>query len=78
MDDSEREPVLLLFSVRMPSGQWYLSGYADAYNARAALVPEGPAGDEYNRGYRAGLAGVQRDFFAAISTAPVAIELVEA
>ncbi len=49
------------------AGEWYLKGFEDAHQAHAPVVPWGPAGQEYSRGYTEGLADVQRDFFAAIS-----------
>ena len=51
---------------RMVAGEYYLRGFADAYQARRAVIPHGPAGEQYKRGYAEGLAAVQRDFFAAI------------
>lgn len=77
MDYSEREPVLPLLTPKMVAGQWYLQGFMDAYSARVALVPFGPAGEEYNRGYEQGLAAVQRDFFAAMHINPVVVERAE-
>jgi hypothetical protein len=61
----------------MIAGEWFLRGFVDACNARAALVPEGPAGEQYGRGYSQGLAAVQRDFFAAIGLAAVQMERAE-
>ncbi len=77
MDYTERDPELLLTTPRILAGEWYLKGFVDAYSARVALVPFGPAGDEYNRGYQQGLAAVQRDFFAAMRISPVAAEPAE-
>ncbi len=47
------------------AGEWYLYGFEDAYRGRQAIVPSGPAGEQYKRGYDEGLEAVQRDFFAA-------------
>ena len=77
MDYSEREPVPPLITPRMVAGEWYLRGFADAYDARVALTPEGPAGAQYTRGYHEGLAAVQRDFFAAMCIRPVVLEAAE-
>ncbi len=77
MDYSDHEPLTLLMTPRMVAGEWYLWGFADAYNARVALTPEGPAGEQYTRGYQEGLAAIQRDFFAAICIRPVVLESVE-
>ena len=74
MDYDEREPNQALTTARMVAGEWYLRGLTDAYNARAALIPFGPAGEQYIRGYEQGLAAVQRDFFAAMCIRPMAVE----
>ncbi len=63
----DREPVLPLRLPALIAGEWYLRGFADAYQAHQAVSPEGPAGEEYNRGYAAALAAVRRDFFASAS-----------
>jgi hypothetical protein len=48
------------------TGEWYLRGFADAYHAHVAVIPAGPAGDQYSKGYMEGLAAFQRDVFAEI------------
>ena len=72
----ECEPVSLLLTPRMVAGEWYLRGFVDAYDAHVALIPAGPAGEQYSRGYQQGLAAVQRDFFAAMCIHPVVLETV--
>ena len=78
MDYTDREPAPPLTSPRMVAGEWFLRGFADAYNAHVAVAPEGPAGDQYSRGYKEGLAAVQRDFFAAMHIDRVLVEAVDA
>ncbi len=74
MDYTDREPDPPLTAPRMVAGEWYLRGFADAYNAHVAVAPEGLAGEQYGRGYKEGLAAVQRDFFAAMHINPVVVE----
>jgi hypothetical protein len=45
-------------------GEWYLRGFADAYGAHWAVTPDGPAGDEYMKGYALGVAAVRSEFLA--------------
>ncbi len=45
-------------------GEWYLKGFADAYDAHWAVVPNGPFGEHYRKGYALGLAAVRREFLA--------------
>ena len=49
----------------MVGGEWYLRGFLDGYCARWAVVPRGPAGEQYKKGYAEGVASAQRDIFAA-------------
>jgi hypothetical protein len=49
----------------MVVGDWYLKGFADAYGAHWAVAPNGPAGEQYKKGYALGVAAVRREFFAA-------------
>jgi len=65
MDYAEREPVMPLKPPRMVVGEWYLRGFADAYGAHWAVIPWGPAGEQYKKGYALGLATVRREFLAA-------------
>lgn len=67
------EPALPLRPSRMVAGEWYLRGFLDTYEARLAVIPLGPAGEEYKKGYAEGLSATQRDFFAAIWTNSVSI-----
>ena len=76
MDYTDREPDPPLTAPRMVAGEWYLRGFADAYSAHLAVAPDGPAGDQYSRGYKEGLAAVQRDFFAAMHIDRVLVETV--
>ncbi len=62
----ERERTLARRQPRVVMGEWYLRGFADAYQAHQEVSPLGLAGAEYNRGYAAGLEAVQRDFLAAV------------
>ncbi len=73
MDYTDREPDPPLTAPRMLAGAWFLQGFVDAYNAHVAVAPEGPAGEQYSRGYKEGLAAVQRDFFAAMNINPVLV-----
>jgi hypothetical protein len=66
MDYLQREPMSPIRRPQMVAGEWYLKGFADAYHAHQVVSPSGPAGEEYGRGYTAGLEAVQRDFFAAV------------
>ncbi len=66
MDYTEREPAPPLRPPKMVAGEWYLKGFVDAYHAHLAVIPRGPAGEQYKKGYTEGLAAAQRDFFAAI------------
>ena len=66
MEYIDPEPAAPLKPPRIVAGEWYLQGFIAAYEARLALIPLGPAGEEYKRGYAEGLAAAQRDFFAAI------------
>ncbi len=77
MDNTDRKPDTPLTFARMLGGEWYLKGYADAYDAHVAVSPEGPAGMQYARGYKEGLAAVQRDFFAAMHINRVVAEVAE-
>ncbi len=63
---SRCDQVCPLNSPQLMAGEWFLRGFADAYQAHQVVAPAGPAGDEYHRGYVIGLEAVQRDFFAAI------------
>lgn len=65
MDYPERAPVLLLQPPAMVVGDWYLKGFADAYGAHWAVIPSGPAGEHYKKGYALGLATVRAEFLAA-------------
>lgn len=47
-------------------GEWYLKGFADAYGAHWAVVPEGPEGEHYKKGYALGIAAVRDQFFEAL------------
>ena len=66
MDYIEREPAPPFRLPKCLAGEWYLKGYEDAFSARQAITPIGPAGDQYKKGYDEGLAAAQREFFAAI------------
>ena len=48
----------------MVVGEWYLKGFSDAYGAHWAVIPSGPAGEQYKRGYALGLEAVRREFIA--------------
>jgi hypothetical protein len=65
MEHTERWPATPLRPPTNVVGEWYLKGFADAYNAHWAVVPSGPAGEQYQRGYALGLAAVRREFFVA-------------
>ena len=52
-------------------GEWYLKGFADAYGAHWAVVPCGPAREQYERGYALGLAAVRNEFFEALNRLPL-------
>ncbi|MGE5073151.1 MAG: hypothetical protein ACM3MF_06960 [Anaerolineae bacterium] len=66
MDYTEANPMPAVQPPRSVVGEWYLKGFVDAYGAHQAVVPSGPAGEEYQKGYQEGLAAVQRDFFSAL------------
>lgn len=63
MDYIEREPARPLSTPRMVVGEWYLKGFADAYDCHWAVVPWGPAGEEYKKGYALGAAAFRAEFF---------------
>lgn len=65
MDYTDRQSAPFLKPLKMLAGEWYLKGFADAYDAHWAVIPCGPAGEHYKKGYALGLATVQREFFAA-------------
>jgi hypothetical protein len=65
MDYTEPAPITPSKSPNTPAGEWYLYGFEDAYRGRLAIIPGGPAGEQYKKGYTEGLAAIQRDFFAA-------------
>ena len=66
MDYFKREPETPLGTLKIVVGEWYLKGFADAYDAHWAVVPSGFAGEQYKKGYILGLAAVRREFFAAV------------
>ena len=68
MDYTEAAAMPAFQPPRPTAGEWYLKGFADAYGAHQAVAPTGPAGEEYQKGYREGLVAVQRDFFSALRT----------
>ncbi len=68
MDYTEPVPAPAIKPLEMAAGEWYLRGFADAYSAHVAVIPAGPAGEQYSKGYTEGLAAVQRDIFAEIWT----------
>ncbi len=63
MEYVERDPVLSS-GLPMVVGEWYLKGLADAYNARWAASPSGPAGEQYDKGYALGIASIRSEFFS--------------
>ena len=65
MDYTERQSLTPLRPLRVVVGEWYLKGFADAYDAHWAVIPCGPFGEQYKKGYALGLAAVRREFFAA-------------
>jgi hypothetical protein len=65
MDSHERERPTPLGPPKTIVGEWYLKGFADAYGAHWAVVPCGPAGEQYRRGYALGLTAVRHEYFVA-------------
>ncbi len=65
MNYLERRSVIPLNPASILVGEWYLRGFADAYDAHWALVPNGPEGEHYRKGYALGLAAVRREFLVA-------------
>jgi hypothetical protein len=64
MDPTRSELELSSTPRRALVGEWYLRGFADAYGAHWAVTPDGPAGDEYMKGYALGVAAVRSEFLA--------------
>ena len=66
MDYTPPEPIAQREPPGNVVGEWYLRGFADAYAAHWAVIPAGPASEQYRRGYELGIAVVRREFFAAL------------
>ena len=66
MDYTERQPARFPGAPLTVAGEWYLRGFADAYDARWAIAPSGPAGEQYRKGYALGQQAFQREFFEAL------------
>ncbi len=63
MNDLERRPAAPLETPSAFFGEWYLKGFADACDCRWPVVPWGPAGEPYKKGYALGAAAFRCAFF---------------
>jgi hypothetical protein len=64
MNYTAREPALPGNPPELVAGEWFVKGFADGYHARAAVVPLGTAGEQYDKGYDEGLEVALRDCLA--------------
>ncbi len=53
---------------RFVVGEWYLKGFADAYDAHWAVVPSGPFGEQYRKGYALGVAVVRQKYLSVLNS----------
>ncbi len=67
MDVITHDPGMHMDPLSDVVGTWWLKGLADAYAAHWAAAPNGPAGEQYLRGYALGVAMVREMYFSALN-----------